>query len=130
MLENLTGRLSDAAKQLTGKGRLTEANIKDTLRQVRLALLEADVALPVVKTFIERVRERAVGEEVGKSLTPGQQFVKIIHAELVQILGSESVPLDLRAQPPVVILLAGLQGAGKTTTAAKLARRLSEADKK
>ena len=130
MFENLTGRLSDAAKQLTGKGRLTETNIKDTLRQVRLALLEADVALPVVKTFIERVKERALGEEVGKSLTPGQQFVKVIHAELVQILGAESVPLDLRAQPPVVILLAGLQGAGKTTTAAKLARRLIEAEKK
>ncbi len=130
MFENLTGRLSDAAKQLTGKGRLTEANIKDTLRQVRLALLEADVALPVVKTFIERIRGRALGEEVGKSLTPGQALVKIIHAELVQILGAESVPLDLRAQPPVVILLAGLQGAGKTTTAAKLAKRLIERDKK
>ena len=130
MFENLTGRLSDAAKQLSGKGRLTESNIKDTLRQVRLALLEADVALPVVKSFIERVKERALGEEVGKSLTPGQQFVKIIHGELVNILGSESVPLDLRAQPPVVILLAGLQGAGKTTTAAKLARRLITTDKK
>ncbi len=130
MFENLTGRLSDAAKQLSGKGRLTESNIKDTLRQVRLALLEADVALPVVKSFIERVRERALGEEVGKSLTPGQQLVKIIHAELVQILGGDSVPLDLRAQPPVVVLLAGLQGAGKTTTAAKLARRLIERDRK
>ena len=130
MFENLTGRLSDAAKQLSGKGRLTEANIKDTLRQVRLALLEADVALPVVKTFIERVKERALGEEVGKSLTPGQQFVKIIHAELVQILGAEAAPLDFRAQPPVVVMLAGLQGAGKTTTAAKLARRLIERDKK
>lgn len=130
MFENLTGRLSDAAKQLTGKGRLTESNIKDTLRQVRLALLEADVALPVVKTFIERIRERAMGEEVGKSLTPGQSLVKIIHAELVKILGSETVPLDLRAQPPVVIMLAGLQGAGKTTTAAKLAKRLIQKDKK
>ncbi len=130
MFENLTGRLSDAAKQLSGKGRLTDANIKDTLRQVRLALLEADVALPVVKTFIERIRDRALGEEVGKSLTPGQQLVKIIHAELVQLLGGEAVPLDLRAQPPVVILLAGLQGAGKTTTAAKLARRLVERDRK
>ena len=130
MFDNLTGRLSDAARQLTGKGRLTESNIKDTLRQVRLALLEADVALPVVKTFVDRIRERALGEEVGKSLTPGQALVKIIHAELVQILGSESVPLDLRAQPPVVIMLAGLQGAGKTTTAAKLARRLIERDKK
>ena len=130
MFENLTGRLSDAARALSGKGRLTEANIKDTLRQVRLALLEADVALPVVKSFIKRVKERALGEEVGKSLTPGQALVKIIHAELVTILGSESVPLDFRAQPPVVIILAGLQGAGKTTTAAKLARRLIESDKK
>ena len=124
MFENLSGRLSDAARQLSGKGRLTEANVKDTLRQVRLALLEADVALPVVKTFIERIRERAVGEEVGKSLTPGQALVKIIHAELVRLLGSETVPLDFKAQPPVVMLLAGLQGAGKTTTAAKIAKRL------
>ena len=130
MFENLTGRLSEAARNLTGKGRLTESNIKDTLRQVRLALLEADVALPVVKTFIERIRERALGEEVGKSLTPGQALVKIIHGELVRILGAESVPLDFRAQPPVVILLAGLQGAGKTTTAAKLARQLIERDRK
>jgi len=130
MFENLSGRLSDAARQLTGKGRLTEKNVKDTLRQVRLALLEADVALPVVKTFIDRIRERALGEEVGKSLTPGQELVKIIHAELVRILGSETEPLNLRAQPPVVVLLAGLQGAGKTTTAAKLARRLIEHDKK
>jgi len=130
MFDNLSGRLSDAARQLSGKGRLTETNIKDTLRQVRLALLEADVALPVVKTFVDRIRERALGEEVGKSLTPGQALVKIIHAELVRILGNESAPLDLRAQPPVVILLAGLQGAGKTTTAAKLAKRLIDAEKK
>lgn len=130
MFDNLSGRLSDAARSLTGKGRLTEANIKDTLRQVRLALLEADVALPVVKSFIERIRERALGEEVGKSLTPGQELVKIIHAELVQILGGDTVPLDFRAQPPVVIMLAGLQGAGKTTTAAKLAKRLIERDRK
>ncbi len=130
MFENLTGRLSEAARQLSGKGRLTEANIKDTLRQVRLALLEADVALPVVKTFVDRIRERALGEEVGKSLTPGQALVKIIHAELVRVLGSASAPLNLKAQPPVVILLAGLQGAGKTTTAAKLARRLIETEKK
>ena len=130
MFENLTGRLSDAAKRLSGKGRLTESNIKETLREVRLALLEADVALPVVKTFIERVRERAVGEEVGKSLSPGQALVKIIHAELVTLLGSESLGLDLKAQPPVVLLLAGLQGAGKTTSAAKLARRLQSADNK
>ncbi|MDH3415134.1 MAG: signal recognition particle protein [Gammaproteobacteria bacterium] len=130
MFENLTGRLSDAARSLSGKGRITETNIKDTLRQVRLALLEADVALPVVKSFIDRIREKAVGEDVSKSLTPGQALVKIIHGELVRILGSEYAPLDLRAQPPVVVLLAGLQGAGKTTTAAKLAKRLIEKDKK
>jgi signal recognition particle subunit SRP54 len=108
MFENLSGRLSDAARNLSGRGRLTEANIKDTLRQVRLALLEADVALPVVKTFIDRIRERALGEEVGKSLTPGQALIKIINAELVRILGSESVPLNFKTQPPVVIMLAGL----------------------
>lgn len=130
MFENLTGRLSDAARRLGGKGRLTEANIKETLREVRLALLEADVALPVVKAFIERIRVRALGEEVGKSLTPGQALVKIIHAELVTILGSESTPLNLSVQPPAVILLAGLQGAGKTTTAAKLAKRLIDSEKK
>ena len=130
MFENLTGRLSDAARNLSGKGRLTEANIKDTLRQVRLALLEADVALPVVKTFIDRIRERAVGEEVAKSLTPGQALAKIIHNELVAILGGDHAPLDLKAQPPTVMLLAGLQGAGKTTSAAKLAKRLIEKDKK
>ena len=130
MFDNLTERLSQAAKSLSGRGRLTDANIKDTLRQVRMALLEADVALPVVKSFTDRVRERAVGEDVGKSLTPGQALVKIIHSELVRLLGSETVELDLRAQPPVVILLAGLQGAGKTTTAAKLARRLMEKDGK
>jgi len=130
MFDNLSDRLSLAARNLSGKGRLSESNIKDTLRQVRLALLEADVALPVVKSFVERIRERAIGEEVGKSLTPGPALVKIIHSELVAILGSATVPLDLRAQPPVVIMLAGLQGAGKTTTAAKLARRLIEKEKK
>lgn len=130
MFDNLSERLSRAVRDLTGKGRLSEDNIKATLREVRLALLEADVALPVVKSFIERVRERAIGEEVGKSLTPGQTLIKIIHRELVDILGRETVPLALRAQPPVVIFLAGLQGAGKTTTAAKLARRLREKEKK
>jgi signal recognition particle subunit SRP54 len=130
MFETLSERLSQAVKNLSGKGRLSEDNIKDTVRQVRLALLEADVALPVVKSFIEHIRERAVGEEVGKSLTPGQALTKIIHAELVQVLGADTAPLDLRAQPPVVIFLAGLQGAGKTTTAAKLARRLIEKDRK
>jgi signal recognition particle subunit SRP54 len=130
MFDTLSERLSQAAKNLSGKGRLSESNIKDTVRQVRLALLEADVALPVVKTFIERIREQALGEEVGKSLSAGQAFTKIIHRELVDVLGSETVPLDLRAQPPVVIFLAGLQGAGKTTTAAKLALRLIRQEKK
>ena len=130
MFDNLSERLGQAAKNLSGKGRLTESNIKDTVRQVRLALLEADVALPVVKSFIEHIREQALGEEVGKSLSPGQEFIKIIQSELVAVLGSETVPLDLRAQPPVVILLAGLQGAGKTTTAAKLALRLTGKEKK
>ncbi|MEM9402966.1 MAG: signal recognition particle protein [Pseudomonadota bacterium] len=130
MFENLTGRLSEAVHKLSGKGRLTDDNIKDTLREVRLALLEADVALPVVKGFIERIREKAVGEAVMSSLTPDQALVKIIHTELVDILGGDSEPLNLKAQPPVVILLAGLQGAGKTTTAAKLAKRLIDKDKK
>jgi len=130
MFDNLSSRLSQAARNLTGKGRLTDENIKGTLRQVRLALLEADVALPVVKSFIERIRERAVGEDVARSLTPGQMLVKIIHAGLKDLLGGESVPLDLKAQPPVVIMLAGLQGAGKTTTAAKLARRLISSERK
>jgi signal recognition particle subunit SRP54 len=130
MFENLTSRLSEAARSLGGQGRITESNIKDTLRQVRLALLEADVALPVVKSFIEGIREKALGEEVSKSLTPGQALVKIIHAELVRILGDSHAPLDFRKQPPVVVLLAGLQGAGKTTTAAKLAKRLIDKDKK
>lgn len=130
MFDNLSRRLSEAARNLSGQGRITESNIKDTLRQVRLALLEADVALPVVKTFLERIRERAVGTEVAQSLTPGQALVKIIHSELVALLGAAHTPIDLRAQPPVVLLLAGLQGAGKTTTAAKLAKRLIEKDKK
>ena len=130
MFDNLSERLTKAARNLTGKGRLSESNIKDTLRQVRLALLEADVALPVVKSFIERINERVVGEDVGKSLTPGQALVKIIHGELAKLLGDNHEPLNLKAQPPVVMLLVGLQGAGKTTTAAKLAKRLIDADKK
>lgn len=130
MFDTLSDRLQQATKNLTGRGRLTEANIKDTVRQVRLALLEADVALPVVKSFIEHIREKALGEEVGKSLTPGQAFTKIIHNELVEVLGGQAAPLDFRAQPPAVLFLAGLQGAGKTTTAAKLAKRLIEKERK
>ena len=128
MFENLTDRLSRAGNALKGRGRITEENIRDTLRQVRMALLEADVALPVVKDFIERTRARALGAEVAKSLTPGQAFIKIIHDELVQTMGAANETLNLRAQPPAIVMLAGLQGAGKTTTAAKLARRLAERD--
>ena len=113
MFENLTGRLSEAARSLSGKGRITDSNIKDTLRQVRLALLEADVALPVVKSFIDGIREKAIGENVAKSLTPGQALVKIIHGELVRILGESFEPLDLKAQPPVVVLMAGPTVAGE-----------------
>lgn len=130
MFDNLSERLTTAARRLTGTGRLSESNIKDTLRSVRLALLEADVALPVVKSFIDRISERVIGEAIEKSLTPGQALVKIIHNELVRLLGENHEPLHLRAQPPVVLLLVGLQGAGKTTTAAKLARRLIKKDKK
>lgn len=130
MFENLTERLSRTVNQLRGKGRLTEDGIKATLREVRIALLEADVALPVVQTFISEVREKALGQEVLKSLTPGQAMVKLVHDELVKIMGVQNEALDLRAQPPVAVLMAGLQGSGKTTTTAKLARLLIEQEKK
>jgi len=130
MFEQLTERLSAAAASLRGKGRLTEDNIKDALRQVRMALLEADVALPVVKDFVEQVRLQALGEQVLRSLTPGQALIKLVHAQLVDLMGGEGSEVNLRTQPPAVILLAGLQGAGKTTSAAKLARRLIEQQKK
>ncbi len=126
MFENLTQRLNRTLKNISGKGRITEDNIKDTLREVRTALLEADVALPVVKTFTARVKERALGHEVALSLTPGQEFIKAVHAELVATMGGETSEINLAHQPPAVILLAGLQGAGKTTTAAKLALYLKE----
>ncbi len=130
MFDNLTERLSRTVKNLRGQGRLTEDNIKDTLREVRMALLEADVALPVVRDFIDRVREKAVGQEVLTSLSPGQALIKVVNDELVATMGASHEGLDLAARPPVVVLMAGLQGAGKTTTAAKLARRLIEQDKK
>jgi signal recognition particle subunit SRP54 len=130
MFESLSDRLSRTTAALTGRGRLTDDNIRETLRQVRMALLEADVALEVVKVFVERVRERAVGVEVTRSLTPGQALIKIIHDELVRTLGEENARLNLATQPPAVVLLAGLQGAGKTTTAAKLARFLGERERK
>ena len=121
MFENLTDRLSQTLRNVTGKAKLTEDNIKDTLREVRMALLEADVALPVVKDFVGKVKDRAVGTEVSKSLTPGQAFVKIVRAELEELMGAANEDLALNAAPPAVVLMAGLQGAGKTTTAGKLA---------
>jgi hypothetical protein len=124
MFDQLTGRLSAAVAALRGRGRLTEANIADTLREVRIALLEADVALPVVKRFIEAVKARALGAEVAASLSPGQTLIGILHRELVALLGGSGSGLALNVQPPLVVLLAGLQGAGKTTTAGKLARWL------
>src|SRR5437773_2965322 len=129
MLDNLTARLAKIVKQIRGEARLTEANIQDALREVRVALLEADVALPVVKHFIEAVRASALGEEVIGSLTPGQALVGLVHRELARLMGGANVGLDLATQPPAVILMAGLQGSGKTTTAGKLAKLLA-ADKK
>jgi signal recognition particle subunit SRP54 len=130
MLDNLTQRLARVMKTLKGEVRLTEANISDALREVRLALLEADVALPVVKDFIAAVKEKAVGEEVVGSLTPGQALVGVVHREMTRIMGEANVGLNLATQPPAVILMAGLQGAGKTTTVGKLAKLLKETQKK
>ena len=130
MFQNLTERLGSTLKNLTGKGRLTEDNIKDTLREVRMALLEADVALPVVKDFISKVKERAVGIEVSKSLQPGQMFIKIVQSELESVMGEANEGLNLAATPPAVVMMAGLQGAGKTTSVGKLAKFLREREKK
>jgi signal recognition particle subunit SRP54 len=130
MFDNLTARLGRAADALRGRGRITEDNIATTLREVRMALLEADVALPVVRTFIEAVRVKALGAEVLQSLTPGQAFIGILHGELVRLMGPPAAGFGTRVQPPLVVLLAGLQGAGKTTTAAKLARWLIASGRK
>lgn len=130
MFDQLTGRLSAAVAALRGRGRLSEDNIAATLREVRIALLEADVALPVVKRFIDAVKARALGAEVSASLSPGQTLIGILHRELVQLLGGASAGLALNVTPPQVVLLAGLQGAGKTTTAGKLARWLQETHKR
>ena len=130
MFDNLSDRLRGVADRMRGRGRLTEENIAEAVRDVRRALLEADVALPVVRDFVERVRERAVGVEVSRSLSPGQAFIKVINDELGIVLGAGSPEFELRHQPPVLILLAGLQGAGKTTTAGKLARYLQERQSK
>src|SRR3954471_5122340 len=130
MLDTLTGRLAKIVKTIRGEARLTEANIQEALREVRVALLEADVALPVVKHFIDAVRAKALGEEVVGSLTPGQALVGVVHRELTSLMGEASVGLDLAAQPPAVILMAGLQGSGKTTTSGKLALYLKNEKKK
>jgi len=123
MFENLSDRLSSTVKKLKGQARLTEDNIKESMREVRMALLEADVALPVVKKFVDSVKEKAIGQDVLTSLSPGQALVKIVNDELIEIMGQANESLDLKAQPPAVVLMAGLQGAGKTTTAGKLAKR-------
>lgn len=130
MLENLTGRLQGVIKNLRGQARLTEENIADAMREVRMALLEADVALPVVKEFIAKVKERAQGKDVLLSLTPGQAVIQVVNDELVELMGAGNVGLNLAAVPPVIILMAGLQGSGKTTTSAKLAKLLKEQKKK
>ncbi len=130
MFENLSERLLRTVKNLRGQGRLTEDNIKDALREVRMALLDADVALPVVREFINRVRERAIGQEVLLSLTPGQVLIKIVHEELIRTMGEANAELNLRTRPPAVVLMAGLQGSGKTTSVAKLARWLKERQRK
>ena len=130
MFDSLTSRLSRTVDTLRGRGRITEDNVAETLREVRMALLEADVALPVIKQFIEQVKTQALGAEVAQSLSPGQAFVGILHKELVAIMGGARAGFSLRAQPPVVVLLAGLQGAGKTTTAGKLARWLISEQRK
>ncbi|XZG71086.1 signal recognition particle protein [Chitinibacteraceae bacterium HSL-7] len=130
MFENLSGRLSGVVKSLRGNARLTEANIQDTLREVRMALLEADVALPVVKQFVADVKVRAMGQEVVGSLTPGQALIGVVYEELTKLMGEQNDALNLAAVPPAVVLMAGLQGAGKTTTSGKLAKRLKEENKK
>jgi signal recognition particle subunit SRP54 len=130
MFESLTKRLSGTIQALRGRGRLTEDNIRDSLREVRVALLEADVALPVVAALIERIKARAIGQEVLTSLSPGQALVKIVHDELAAVMGAEAAELDLNVPAPAVILMAGLQGAGKTTTVGKLAKLLKEKRKK
>jgi signal recognition particle subunit SRP54 len=130
MFDSITGRLSGVIKTLRGQARLTEANVQDALREVRMALLEADVALPVVKDFIAQVRTRALGQEVVGSLTPGQALVGVVYDELTTLMGAANVPLELAVTPPAVVLMAGLQGSGKTTTSGKLARVLREESRK
>src|SRR5438105_4205555 len=130
MFDSLSDRLAGVFDRLRGRGALNEADVRGAMREVRIALLEADVALPVVREFVDKVTEQAVGQQVLKSVTPGQQVVKIVHDALVEMLGAESAALDLAVAPPAVIMMVGLQGSGKTTTTAKLAKRLSERERK
>lgn len=130
MFDSLSGKLAGIFDRLTGRGALTEADVNEAMREVRVALLEADVALPVVKSFIEKTKLRAIGQDVMRSVTPGQQIIKIVHDELIDLLGREAEPLSLNAAPPFVIMMLGLQGSGKTTSSAKLAKRLTETEHK
>ena len=130
MLENLTERLQSVIKTIRGQSRFSEENISDAMREVRIALIEADVALPAVKYFIDRLKEKVLGTEVLKSVTPGQAIIKIVQDELINLMGNENVGLELSTKPPAVILMAGLQGSGKTTTVAKLAKILLDQKKK
>lgn len=130
MFESLSQRLGSVLDSLRGAGRLTEDQINSAARELRMALLEADVALPVIKTFVDAIKQKAIGVEITQSLTPGQAFLRLVQAELTVMLGGEAVPLNLRAQPPVVLMMAGLQGSGKTTSTGKLARWLKEREKK
>ena len=130
MFETLSERIGSVLDRLTRRGSLTEADVNEAMREVRRALIEADVALDVVRSFTDKVRTKAVGQDVIRSVTPGQMVVKIVHDQLVEMLGSNAQPVDLNAPAPVALMLVGLQGSGKTTTAAKLAKRLSERDKR
>ncbi len=130
MFESLSERLSGILDKLTGRGALSEADVNEAMREVRRALIEADVALPVVRSFTDKVRSRAVGADVVKSITPGQMVIKIVHDQLVEMLGSDADPIDINAPAPVAIMMVGLQGSGKTTTTAKIARRLTQRDKR
>ena len=130
MFESLSDRLGKIFDGLRGRGALSESDVNEALREVRRALIEADVSLEVVRAFVEQVRERAVGVEVTRSVTPGQQVVKIVHDELVRVLGETAVPIQLKTNPPTTILMVGLQGSGKTTTTAKIAKRLKDKQNK
>ena len=130
MFDSLTGRLGEVFDRLTKRGVLSEADVNEALREVRVALLEADVSLPVVRSFIDKIRDRAVGQEVLRSVTPGQMVIKVVHDQLVEMLGADAVDIDVNAVPPAAVLMVGLQGSGKTTTTAKIAKRLTDRDKK